>query len=42
MLPVVAAAMGDARYSMCALIGAVTVPAVACFGEMAAYALAEA
>ncbi|MFJ3161640.1 hypothetical protein [Streptomyces kanasensis] len=42
VLQVVAAVMGDARFSMCALIGAVTVPAVACFGEMAAYALAEA
>ncbi|WP_175411271.1 hypothetical protein [Streptomyces sp. TRM64462] len=42
-LQITAAVLGDdAHFSMSALIGTLTVLAVACFGEMAAFSLAEA
>lgn len=42
-LQIIAAVMGDdAHFSLSALIGTLTVLAVACFGEMAAFSLAEA
>ncbi|MCH0538855.1 hypothetical protein I3F58_04640 [Streptomyces sp. MUM 203J] len=43
LLQITAAVLGaDAQFSLSALIGTLTVLAVACFGEMAAFSLAEA
>lgn len=43
LLQVIAAVLGaDAHFSLSALIGTLTVLAIACFGEMAAFSLAEA
>ncbi|MFB9390190.1 hypothetical protein ACFPM3_11240 [Streptomyces coeruleoprunus] len=41
-LQIIAAVLGEARFSLSSLIGTVTVLAVACFGEMAGFSLAEA
>ncbi|MFG3495953.1 hypothetical protein [Streptomyces sp. NPDC047928] len=41
-LQITAAVLGDAHFTLSALIGTITILAVACFGEMAGHALAEA